>query len=198
MRGKRASRYCAADSTRITPADAGKTLIDEAKQENAEDHPRGCGENEGTDIPLIETLRITPADAGKTDTLHAVGHGLEDHPRGCGENVLYRLLCAFFQGSPPRMRGKHPCRQSKLVLPGITPADAGKTSTRNFFNASSWDHPRGCGENAGTEHYYRHRPGSPPRMRGKRQRRCSMSIATRITPADAGKTQCLCVAPSQP
>ena len=71
---------------RITPADAGKTLIRSNTFIWAKDHPRGCGEN--FIIPLITSLdtgspprmrgkqitefyiaslpRITPADAGKT------------------------------------------------------------------------------------------------------------------------------------
>ena len=45
MRGKLSLFSGIVRITGITPAGAGKTLIDEAKQENAEDHPRRCGEN---------------------------------------------------------------------------------------------------------------------------------------------------------
>ena len=39
------------------------------------------------------------------------------------------------------------------------------------------------------EHYYRHQLGSPPRMRGKLARKIEGYARSRITPADAGKTQ---------
>ena len=71
---------------RITPADAGKTLIVSVAGHAEEDHPRGCGENQqrcssrrtrnGSPprmrgkphccIQGIALPRITPADAGKT------------------------------------------------------------------------------------------------------------------------------------
>ena len=71
---------------RITPAGAGKTNINRAARHNAEDHPRGCGENlfivisadkfmgspprmRGKPRVLVRAVGqrgITPADAGKT------------------------------------------------------------------------------------------------------------------------------------
>ena len=35
----------------------------------------------------------------------------------------------------------------KLEFIGITPADAGKTSCTFTQLQTTWDHPRGCGEN---------------------------------------------------
>ena len=115
-------------------------------------------------------LRITPADAGKTLFIVCRHRHGEDHPRGCGENVLYGFLCAFLQGSPPRMRGKRPDKAQYRREDRITPADAGKTRrlTPAFF--ANLDHPRGCGENP----VFR----LLPRM------------LLWITPADAGKTHC--------
>ena len=66
------------------------------------------------------------------------------------------------------MRGK-PLQLWDLAFnPGITPADAGKTS--------------------GAEPIALCLPGSPPRMRGKPNDETSISAHTGITPADAGKT----------
>ena len=90
MRGKHEIRVTLRHPFRITPAGAGKTLIDEAKQENAEDHPRRCGENERQAAehlraegspPQVRGKRrrverkhklagITPAGAGKTRRLN--------------------------------------------------------------------------------------------------------------------------------
>ena len=72
---------------RITPADAGKTVIGLSYMQRHQDHPRGCGENYEQLVGGVETLgspprmrgkldsvqirkfahRITPADAGKTE-----------------------------------------------------------------------------------------------------------------------------------
>ena len=73
----------------------------------------------------------------------------------------------------------------------ITPADAGKTVEDAETLPRSRDHPRGCGEN---ENIFAKRAktlGSPPRMRGKRERRRIHTAVRRITPADAGKTAVL-------
>ena len=45
MRGKRWNEYGIPNKIRITPADAGKTLIRSNTFIWAKDHPRGCGEN---------------------------------------------------------------------------------------------------------------------------------------------------------
>ena len=45
------------------------------------------------------------------------------------------------------MRGKLKRGVPDLMLPGITPADAGKTLKLFMFVYSFQDHPRGCGEN---------------------------------------------------
>ena len=116
---------------------------------NAQDHPRGCGENDsGEKIDLyaqgspprmrgkpcmgygaVEVSRITPADAGKTIRMPELARLNEDHPRGCGENVWVDSYQDAAMGSPPRMRGKHFANFRPHLGAGITPADAGKTST---------------------------------------------------------------------
>ena len=45
MRGKRCPIKAIRGERRITPADAGKTLILDAENLDSRDHPRGCGEN---------------------------------------------------------------------------------------------------------------------------------------------------------
>ena len=46
------------------------------------------------------------------------------------------------------MRGKLDGKFIVTRMDGITPADAGKTTTAVIQSAMHWDHPRGCGENA--------------------------------------------------
>ena len=86
MRGKRASVQVLTALNGITPAHAGKTLQRKKRMTFDEDHPRGCGENVNSPVPLgmgtgspprmrgkpvardmaVMRLGITPADAGKT------------------------------------------------------------------------------------------------------------------------------------
>ena len=86
------------------------------------------------------------------------------------------------------MRGKHSVRVLLQQRIGITPADAGKTTTRKAKHRAVQDHPRGCGENPVSCASVKHAPGSPPRMRGKLRYNLAKVIQIRITPADAGKT----------
>ena len=70
-------------------------------------------------------------------------------------------------GSPPRMRGKLPAILVHFCLPGITPADAGKTISAMNRSHLPQDHPRGCGENAVRNKRCVPAIGSPPQVRGK-------------------------------
>ena len=89
------------------------------------------------------------------------------------------------------MRGKPDSVQGTVKAVRITPADAGKTTVYSRNKPVPWDHPRGCGENAGFLVHGIGIIGSPPRMRGKRRAWCLSISACRITPADAGKTHSL-------
>ena len=152
MRGKPFSLKYPVLSIRITPADAGKTLMRGCKRRLTTDHPRGCGENTPTLARLAgkrgspprmrgklvypntrdKHMGITPADAGKTARSCARACGSQDHPRGCGENRQVLSGAGLRRGSPPRMRGKHRTAKGVYNMVGITPADAGKTRNRNL------------------------------------------------------------------
>ena len=170
MRGKHIAGRIIQRLTGITPADAGKTAFGRFRPALATDHPRGCGENsillklhvaaEGSPprmrgklqaiVDALPQIRITPADAGKTVTRAGDTTGETDHPRGCGENLSDFQQRKGFVGSPPRMRGKHISANRNALLPGITPADAGKTCFSVAGAEPQRDHPRGCGENSRT------------------------------------------------
>ena len=208
MRGKLTPHATIHSHAGITPADAGKTRLNRRLLFILKDHPRGCGENPawswaqavraGSPPRMRGKLdsivfvpcdsRITPADAGKTHLVGINQSHPRDHPRGCGENLQIVAQAALMPGSPPRMRGKHRLATAGLQSTRITPADAGKTTRA----ATAWrkprDHPRGCGENAHSPKSEQRAPGSPPRMRGKRNGTRYISACARITPADAGKT----------
>ena len=86
------------------------------------------------------------------------------------------------------MRGKHSDGLPLTWRDGITPADAGKTSSSYHAMRRSRDHPRGCGENSLLMQGSCDDAGSPPRMRGKLSVGSASAITDGITPADAGKT----------
>ena len=111
-----------------------------------------------------------------------------DHPRRCGENITAPDELGNVLGSPPQVRGKH-----KSVLPygfgdGITPAGAGKTSSKTTGIHSCRDHPRRCGENFFSGKLDSDFPGSPPQVRGKLECEYYDTHTPGITPAGAGKT----------
>ena len=86
------------------------------------------------------------------------------------------------------MRGALHLAATRILLPGIIPADAGSTP----FSSVCWrlcrDHPRGCGEHRTGALRRLPEDGSSPRMRGALPcRRVAVRVAG-IIPADAGST----------
>ena len=114
----------------------------------------------------------------------------------CGENLSSFRIATLGGGSPPRVRRKHIQHTVLGDNLGITPACAGKTSFRGVRHRLFCvveDHPRVCGENSRTRRSCNHRPGSPPRVRGKLFVLPLAVLKLRITPAHAGKTSCFFV-----
>ena len=91
-------------------------------------------------------------------------------------------------GLPPRRRGKVSGRRHKSLVPGITPAWAGKSLFCFTAAVPIQDHPRMGGEKLLTCERIDFRLGSPPRGRGKGFGGLHMSVFSRITPAWAGKS----------
>ena len=187
MRGKLLRRARSASARRITPACAGKTYDLILLDTPPTDHPRVCGENAIQNEPWVDTVgspprvrgkrssaaapapgrRITPACAGKTHNSIQQESSSQDHPRVCGENNFSDCLIPLRKGSPPRVRGKRKQRYSFPYSHRITPACAGKTIRKNYYNFLYRDHPRVCGENFMPYHAPYFVKGSPPRVRGK-------------------------------
>ena len=122
--------------------------------------------------PKVEPLRgITPAYAGKS----------------C-------IRCTFrtvSTGSPPRVRGKVRAGCPAGLPDRITPACAGKSSTRAKTALTRRDHPRVCGEKFAQIHGLDFGTGSPPRVRGKVICGRFAMPCRGITPACAGKSRVL-------
>ena len=192
----------------ITPACAGKTPPHLSTGLMCWDHPRVCGKNFKPQFSIkisagspprlrekpflcllcIALDRITPACAGKTHSGIGRPFCMKDHPRVCGKNLPPWNTTTHQTGSPPRVREKHMQTYSSPGYNRITPACAGKTIEDIPNRFSMGDHPRVCGKNV--NHCYRHSvfSGSPPRVREKLTPIVSTVVATRITPACAGKT----------
>ena len=172
------------------------------------DHPRVCGEKRFSSSKrsgslgspprmrgkvcalMIATLLrgITPAYAGKRSASRFAGTVLWDHPRVCGEKPDRILWEHWKEGSPPRMRGKEGDVDAGILVGGITPAYAGKRSSKACRMGAASDHPRVCGEKCSTCFAVWAVWGSPPRMRGKAATIIQHSSGIGITPAYAGKS----------
>ena len=94
-----------------------------------------------------------------------------------------------FEGSSPRVRGKHRRPHRRHQIDGLIPACAVKTPcpTRKIFPARA--HPRVCGENLAVKEAWGHGDGSSPRVRGKLSLQAFFPLRGRLIPACAGKTR---------
>ena len=194
--------------TGITPAYAGKSHCNLARQVLQQDHPRLCGEKQNTLVKVISCIgspppmrgkesldsdhptrhRITPAYAGKRcPTTSRTSRG-QDHPRLCGEKSGQTLSISTNMGSPPPMRGKvlNGFRDNSYYR--ITPAYAGKRASGFSLNLYIQDHPRLCGEKWHIGQSITRQKGSPPPMRGKAFANTIAVHLPGITPAYAGKS----------
>ena len=104
-----------------------------------------------------------------------------------GEKSVSVPTAAAVVGSPPRGRGKVFVCFLVTRSFGITPAWAGKSYNSAEALANRKDHPRVGGEKPAKRGRDFPARGSPPRGRGKEERRKPGEIRARITPAWAGK-----------
>ena len=193
---------------RITPACAGKTHPQAHRLSKSPDHPRMRGEDLMAYVREIEEAgspphargrqsmhrrlkrrrRITPACAGKTAFLQPHRTLPGDHPRMRGEDFARSTIASSRSGSPPHARGRLTIDRRRSPDSGITPACAGKTTTRRFLCSTKPDHPRMRGEDVVMTWTMRRGTGSPPHARGRRRPSRRPNGPRRITPACAGKT----------
>ena len=188
MRGKPPAEVAADPRSRNIPAYAGKTSSQSSSSMCQTEHPRVCGENNydapagsrdaGTSPRMrgkhrvgkryMESAGNIPAYAGKTDTERTPSCLSKEHPRVCGENPQRLARDDYQRGTSPRMRGKPRLCTIADFRVGNIPAYAGKTRFRRCVSGRNPEHPRVCGENPATRRAGRTKPGTSPRMRGKR------------------------------
>ena len=116
------------------------------------------------------------------------GPGGGDHPRLRGKNPVALSDRSGLLGSPPLAREKLDVRCKRKKPVRITPACAGKTPFYLSNEFISRDHPRLRGKNSAFQSFDIAFHGSPPLAREKLAILSLCAIATRITPACAGKT----------
>ena len=150
----------------ITPAWAGKRARADGVYGSYEDHPRVGGEKllhlfiqpnrpgspprgrgKGNKLSISQCTKwITPAWAGKSRPCGSDRTGKRDHPRVGGEKHCGARRSKKRLGSPPRGRGKGNGICPGGILPGITPAWAGKSIPLRRSIGADGDHPRVGGE----------------------------------------------------
>ena len=192
---------------RITPAWAGKSILQTSTTKREKDHPRMGGEKSAAlksdttatgspphgrgkaDTRAFESAfpRITPAWAGKRLHLDVKDKPAQDHPRMGGEKLAFPAILARELGSPPHGRGKEHAAPAGHTAAGITPAWAGKRDIVGPFFHYPEDHPRMGGEKTVSSCRFILGQGSPPHGRGKADNPPTTEKKGGITPAWAGK-----------
>ena len=89
MRGKDQSSPVHVPSRRITPAYAGKRLIEKSINPINQDHPRLCGEKILSFATLARRVGSPPPMRGKARPVRPLTCLARDHPRLCGEKFLW-------------------------------------------------------------------------------------------------------------
>ena len=156
--------------------------------------PRGRGKGGRINLERV-LLGITPALAGKSLFCFTAAVPIQDHPRMGGEKTFASRSIICMKGSPPRRRGIVVHKLNGRIIPGITPAWAGKSMTAPGRSSRTGDHPRVGGEKNNHIIDNQYGKGSPPRGRGKARPDLKRRARARITPAQAGKSL-VCYSPS--
>ena len=89
MRGKRFGVLQRAHDFGITPADAGKTLIEYMGSDFAGDHPRGCGENPCLASRISTRLGSPPRMRGKPQAARSSARGTGITPADAGKTMPF-------------------------------------------------------------------------------------------------------------
>ena len=194
---------------RLIPAHAGKTGCPSTGACQGRAHPRSRGENTKTlslsatlfgSSPLTRGKRVAPpappispglipAHAGKTAGSRTRAGAWRAHPRSRGENFLIVEVAEKLDGSSPLTRGKPSVPPEALIVAGLIPAHAGKTSLLRVSGTTREAHPRSRGENEVMCLLEMLNQGSSPLTRGKLDAQLSAARVAGLIPAHAGKTR---------
>ena len=131
---------------------------------------------------------LIPAHAGKTSARPSSRRPRAAHPRSRGENRGHAPASSRRGGSSPLTRGKPRESDLTLILLGLIPAHAGKTTQSASYKTPTGAHPRSRGENTVIPVVRSPVTGSSPLTRGKRGAAADGQFECRLIPAHAGKT----------
>ncbi len=132
VRGARANRPLTPWRTGIIPACAGSTLNRPVGTACARDHPRMCGEHPKSTEGLTPVVGSSPHVRGSTAFDREPWQCDGDHPRMCGEHIHGASELIQAQGSSPHVRGARMRRHVMHAPPGIIPACAGSTNSKQI------------------------------------------------------------------
>ena len=207
-RGKPRLRRQGISQRGLIPAHAGKTPRTRRACSATWAHPRSRGENEAArqphgwetgsspltrgkrlrGRPRHRYRRLIPAHAGKTASTSTSTTSTRAHPRSRGENQRIKSVAASVTGSSPLTRGKPYGWDGDVLLAGLIPAHAGKTSSTRSVRGFRRAHPRSRGENRRHARQDTHDLGSSPLTRGKLGVGVGVDHVGGLIPAHAGKT----------
>ena len=157
-RGKVFDRNLNFSEGAITPAHAGKSVLQRHKVGEQGNHPRTRGEKSRrfsssglykqspphtrgkvfSCFGYRTLLTITPAHAGKSNSVKRVFVLSVNHPRTRGEKARGVKTARGGAQSPPHTRGKEPFRTLRACCGAITPAHAGKRLNKpSYYGHSS-------------------------------------------------------------
>ena len=193
---------------RITSACAEQTEAEEPDMELPGDHLRVCGADfrqflvrefkEGSP-PRVRSRHvigcnvsarpgITSACAEQTESWAWVRAGREDHLRVCGADQALMKTRRAGNGSPPRVRSRHPAAVHFPRTVGITSACAEQTAASACPCPCAPDHLRVCGADQSTLPTQFAQLGSPPRVRSRLESDAVGQLGRGITSACAEQT----------
>ena len=125
-RGKGLLKTAISQIVRITPAHAGKSIINSEGSDTVTDHPRTRGEKRATAGTIILTRGSPPHTRGKVNPPQDFIYYLGITPAHAGKSSQSDEQNLNQYGSPPHTRGKDNRDFKSFEKPGITPAHAGK------------------------------------------------------------------------
>ena len=133
---------------------------------------------------------LTPACAGTSVPLRVLPCAVGAHPRVRGDVSSGLSGIVKVGGSPPRARGRPLAARSRAVPHGLTPACAGTSTASPHSVVRTGAHPRVRGDVRAANSALTAVSGSPPRARGRLVQSDLVAVATGLTPACAGTSDC--------
>ena len=148
--------------------------------------PRVRGKLGGRGV-VAPGIRYIPARAGEARPSSSRRGAGGVHPRACGGSCRLWALKAASLGTSPRVRGKRVQDSVRIQHVGYIPARAGEAGGPHPDREEPGVHPRACGGSVRCRLAGGPRPGTSPRVRGKRAGGLGKAARIGYIPARAGE-----------